>query len=141
MIAQKDQLILVDHRRAAVTPIDLEGSVLCTQMFLPDEFPREIDRGYLARREPGIDTLAIGHRTRRGEVVLLMNGGKRAFGWKRELPCVLAAGPIECGDQERDFVHATSRRARQGPLARLERVAGLHQPRAQGARFRFLPAT
>ena len=79
-----------------MAPVDLERPVLRAEMFLPHELSGEIDRRDLAGREPGVDALAVGHRTRRRKVVFLVNRRQRAFGRKLELPGTLAAGPIEC---------------------------------------------
>src|SRR4029453_2255369 len=82
----------------------------------------------LAGRKPGIDALAIGHRARRCQVVLLVHRRKGAFGGKLELPRPAAIVAIERRYEERDL--AVAARGVERPLTGFDGVAALHEPRS-----------
>jgi hypothetical protein len=130
VVAQKNELVLVDDGRAAVAPVDLERAVVGSQMFLPNELPCQIERRYLAGRKPRVYALAVGHWTRRCEVVFLVNRRKRRFSRKLEFPDSATTGAIKRADEEEDFASAAGRTGSERPLAGLQRIAALHQPRA-----------
>ena len=72
VVAQQDQHVLVQRRRARVAPVDVEGRALLPQVTLPREPAVHVDGDQLAIAEPCVDKLAVGDRARRGEVVFVV---------------------------------------------------------------------
>ncbi len=87
-------------RRAAVSPVDVERPVLRDQIALPRQFSVEVERHNLARAEPRIHALAIRHRTRGSQVVLLVNGSQLSLSWQFVFPERPATGSVKRSDQK-----------------------------------------
>ena len=64
LVAEQDQQVAVEHRRAAVSPLDVERAVLGREVPLPDDRAGSIERDDLAGAEPGEDERAVGDRAR-----------------------------------------------------------------------------
>jgi hypothetical protein len=80
VIAEQDQHIAEQRRRTTVTPVDVERTVIATQIARPHRFPCHIQRDNLSGAEPGIDPLAVGYRTCRREIMFVVNLCQFAFG-------------------------------------------------------------
>lgn len=109
MIAEQVQQVPVQRGRAAVAPVDLERPVLPAEVAPPARLAIHPESDHLARAEPGIDALAVGHGAGAGQVVLLVHGREVAFRGQPMLPEAAAVGPLEGLDRERDPGRAVAR--------------------------------
>ena len=100
VVALEDEEVLIDERRAAVPPEHLEGGVLAREAPLPDRPAVERHRQELARPEPAVEPLAVGHRARRREVVEHVDRRQRRLGLHALLPLDLPVGPAKALDHE-----------------------------------------
>ena len=102
VIAEQDQQVPVEHRRAAVSPVDVERRVLFAEMLRPHDTATHVEGHELTGAEPGEDTLAVGDGCRRRQVVLLVERGKRPSRLEAVLPEAAALRSIEGFDDEHD---------------------------------------
>ena len=131
LIAEQDQQVAVEHRRAAVSPLNVERAVLLRQVPLPDDRAGAIERDDLSGAEPGEHQRAVGDRARRREVVLVVHRRQRAGRLDPSLPDALAVGAAERLDDEEGLGRIGARRGvhAERALALGGGVGALHQAR------------
>src|SRR4029450_13659679 len=115
VIAQQDQRVLKQRRRAAVPPLDVERRNLLAEIALPDDLAGHVERDDLTGAEPRVHHLAVGDRTRTGEVVLVVYAGQRPDRLDTVLPQAASLSAREGFDDELGAIVAGDR---QRPLAR-----------------------
>ena len=132
MIAQQDHHVAIDDRRARVPPLNVERRDFLAQMTLPAHGAVAPERDKLAGAEPGVDRLAVGYWTRRGEIVLLVNRRQRPIGLDSPFPQALAVGAGKCLDDEEGavLVSWTRTAASERAFAHRGGITTLHEPRA-----------
>ncbi len=122
VVAEEEQQVAVQGRGAPGPPADLEGSVLLPQVTPPDELSVHVERHELARPEPGVHEVAVGHGAGAGQVVLVVHRRQVAFGREAVLPQAPAVLAMEGLDHELDLGSLARRGpgsgAAQGLLAR-----------------------
>src|SRR5262245_45233375 len=102
VVAQQVEDLAVERGRAAVAPVDLEGTVLAAEVALPDELALDVERHELPVSEPRVHAAAVGDRARAREVVLLVHLGQLALGRETVLPETAAVRARERLDEELD---------------------------------------
>ena len=105
MVAEEEQQPVVEDRRAAVPPADVEGGVILPEVPLPEESTARGEGDELAGPKPGIHGLAIGHRAGAGEIVLAVERWGAARPRHAVLPQQPAVGAVKGLNHER---HARS---------------------------------
>ena len=96
---------------------------------LPHDGAGAIERDDLAGAEPREHQRAVGHRARRGEVVLVVDRRQIAGRFDAAFPHALAVGAIERLDDEDGLRRVRRRRGAERPFALRRGVGALHQPR------------
>jgi hypothetical protein len=129
MIADQHEQILIERRRAAVPPVDVERGDLLAEVALPHQLAVHVERDDLAGTEPCVDELPVRHRAWRGEVVLVVHRWERAGGLEAILPEPAPRCAVERLDQEEGPVRGRRARRAQRPFARARRVGALRQSR------------
>ena len=91
VIAEQNEAALIEERRAAVSPQNLERPELGAEVALPDQLSIHVERDKLPVAHPGVDQVPVGDAARAGEVVLDMDARRlpfeREFVLPFELPC------------------------------------------------------
>ena len=81
------------------------GEISLPEMPLPDHLAVHVERDDLAGAEPRVDHLAVGHRARAREIVLVVHARQRPGGFDAMLPQPPAVGAVErLDDEERAVV-------------------------------------
>src|SRR5688572_15986638 len=120
----------MEDRRARVSPREVERLVFLPEMSRPHWFTGDVKHDELSVAEPGVNSLAVCHRTRCRQVALLMY--LRQFALRRNLvlPQKLAVSSTKCRhDQENPLIHSRGSRAAKRSFAGCGRIAALDERR------------
>ena len=86
MIAEQNEAVVVERRRAAVAPADFEGPIASSQRSFPQLLSVDSNGHQLPRAEPAEDGSAIRDAARRGQIVFAVNFRKRILCSHGNLP-------------------------------------------------------
>ena len=86
------------------------GAYSSSEVLRPHDGAAHVERRDLTGAEPGEETLAVGDRRRRGEVVLFVEIGKRTPRLDAVFPEAAAVGSVEGFDDEKDRLGAGAAR-------------------------------
>src|SRR5262245_19247447 len=127
VIAQQEDGVAEQRRRARVPPVDLEGRDFLAEMPLPDNLAVHVERDDLARAEPGVDDLSVRHGAGARQVVLVVDTGQRSGRFQAVLPQSLAVAAAEgFDDEERAVAGRPALSGSERPLA--GRSGSLREP-------------
>ena len=129
MIAEQNEQVLIERRRAGVAPIDLERRDLFAEVTLPHEPPVHVERDELARAEPGEHRLPIGDRAGARKIVFLVHASQRPHRLDAVLPEPASIGAMKRLDDEDGAIGGGRATGGQRALAGRSRVRALHKPR------------
>ena len=105
MVAEQDQEILVERRRARMSPHQLKGRILLPQMALPHELAVHIEGDELPRSEQGVDQAAVRDGAGAGQVGLPVDCRQLLVGLQSILPELTSVRSMKRRDDE---VHPAS---------------------------------
>ena len=112
-----------------MAPLDVERAVLFGQVPLPGDGARPIQRDDLSGSEPCVDEVAVGHRARRREVVLVVHRREVARRVDPPFPDPRPGRTVERLDDEDRAIRAGTRIDGERAFALRRRVRALHESR------------